>query len=88
MGFSEPIAVWLHKGKSFILNGHQRVAVLRALASEGYTIPPLPVSIVDAESYQQAKKKVLALTSQVRRDHARGPRGSRRLLQFPRPRSR
>ena len=64
LGFSEPISVWQQDGVNYILNGHQRVTVLQTLAKEGYEIPPLPVSVVHAESYAEAKRKVLALTSQ------------------------
>jgi len=64
LGFSEPVSVWQTEGHFYILNGHQRVVVLKMLKAEGYEIPPLPVSLVDASSYQEAKKKVLALTSQ------------------------
>ncbi len=64
LGFSEPISIWQHAGKNFILNGHQRLAVLKGLRDEGYSIPPLPVSLVEADSCAQAKRKVLALTSQ------------------------
>ncbi len=64
LGFSEPISVWEHEGRSHILNGHQRVAVLRQMAGEGYRIPALPVCVVEAASHSEAKRKVLALTSQ------------------------
>lgn len=63
-GFSEPISVWRHKGKLWILNGHQRVRTLRAMQDDGYVIPPLPVSIIHAKDEQEARLKVLALTSQ------------------------
>ena len=64
LGFSEPVSVWEHDGSCFILNGHQRVAVLKLLEGEGYAVPPVPVSLVEADSLNQAKRKVLALTSQ------------------------
>ena len=58
LGFSEPISVWEHEGMSHILNGHQRVAVLRQMEKQGYEIPPLPVSVVEADDYAQAQRKV------------------------------
>jgi len=64
LGFSEPVSVWQHEGRCYILNGHQRVAVLRQMAAEGFEIPALPVSVVEATSIAEAKRKVLALTSQ------------------------
>lgn len=33
LGFSEPISVWQHDGTCYILNGHQRVTVLRGMAA-------------------------------------------------------
>ena len=64
LGFSEPVSVWEHGGVSHILNGHQRVAVLKMLAEEGYEVPQVPVSVVEAANESEAKRKVLALTSQ------------------------
>lgn len=67
LGFSEPVAVWERGKKAHVLNGYQRVRVLRALRQEGYVVPPIPVSVVKAGSRQEAKRKVLALTSQYGR---------------------
>jgi DNA modification methylase len=66
LGFSEPFSVWKGEGdKLYLLNGHQRHRVLtKMVADEGYECPDLPVSLVEAESFAQARKKVLALTSQ------------------------
>ncbi len=68
LGFSEPISVWRHDGKHFILNGHQRLRTIQQMVEkEGYTCPPLPVTWVEADDFRQAKRKVLALTSQFGR---------------------
>jgi hypothetical protein len=68
LGFSEPISVWQHKGKNYILNGHQRVFTLKGMRSEDYLVPnKIPCNIVQANDWKQAKKKVLALTSQYGR---------------------
>ncbi len=65
LGFSEPISIWKNKDKNYILNGHQRVRTLKAMREEGIHIPPeLPVNLVEAKDLKEAKKKVLALTSQ------------------------
>ncbi len=65
LGFSEPISVWIDpEGQAKLLNGHQRTRVLHKMRDDGWVIPPLPVSIVEAESHQQAMKKILSLTSQ------------------------
>lgn len=65
-GFSEPISVWKDSTDDQwkILNGHQRVRILREMRDvEGYEIPPLPVSEVEAGNEKEAKLKVLSLTS-------------------------
>jgi len=67
LGFSEPIGVWVKGAKKYILNGHQRVKVLEALASEGFSIPPIPIVYIEAKNLREAKKKVLSLTSQFGR---------------------
>jgi len=65
LGFSEPVSVWRSEGKNFILNGHQRVrTVKQMIEQDGFICDPLPVSWIEADSYHQAKRKVLALTSQ------------------------
>jgi hypothetical protein len=65
LGFSEPISIWVSpEGKNYILNGHQRRKTLLKLQEEGYEIPLIPVSLIEADNIKQAKKKVLALTSQ------------------------
>lgn len=64
LGFSEPVSVWENGGKMFILNGHQRTRTLIKMRGEGYVVPPIPVSLIQAGSLKEAKKKVLALTSQ------------------------
>jgi len=74
-GFSEPISVWTApNGTHKILNGHQRVRVVREMVEkEGYFIcrgeseealTTLPVSFVEAADEKEAKLKVLGLTSQ------------------------
>lgn len=63
-GFSEPIAVWVNEGKNFILNGHQRLSTLKKMKKEGYDIPDIPVSLVEAKDEIEAKRKILSLTSQ------------------------
>lgn len=64
LDFSEPISVWKNEGKINILNGHQRIRVLQQMKKEGWIVPDLPVSYIEADTYEQAKKKVLALASQ------------------------
>jgi DNA modification methylase len=72
-GFCEPISVWQREFNDgtgtgiawTILNGHQRLATIREMVEvEGYTCPPIPVSIVQCRDEAQANDLVLALTSQ------------------------
>lgn len=64
LGFSSPIHVWVNENRNCILDGHQRLETLKRMANEGYDIPTIPVVDVHVEGYAQAKRKVLALTSQ------------------------
>lgn len=64
LGFSEPISIW-KSDKNYILNGHQRLNVIKHMVeNEGYLCPKLPVNIVQARDEKEARKKILALTSQ------------------------
>lgn len=63
-GFSAPIFVWPNQDKFYILDGHQRIRVIRVLAAEGYIIPDLPVVLIHAKDHDDAKKRLLSLTSQ------------------------
>lgn len=64
LGFSEPISVWLHKEHHYICNGHQRLRTIEKMVTEGYECPDLPINMIHADSFKQAKEKVLALASQ------------------------
>ena len=65
LGFSFPVAAWKSGQKNFILDAHQRVAVLKRLRDEeGYLVPPLPVVWIKAKNRKEAAKKLLAVTSQ------------------------
>jgi DNA modification methylase len=64
LGFSEPFSVWKSDDKLYLLNGHQRHRVISKMVAEGFACPELPISVVEADSFEEARKKVLALTSQ------------------------
>ena len=68
VGFIEPISVW----KNNILNGHQRLKVLYGLKEEGYEIPKIPINEISAKNVMEAKRMVLALTSQYGRINPQG----------------
>ena len=64
LGFSEPFSVWRHEGKLNVLNGHQRLRVLKQLREkEGYDVPKVPINTVEAKDLAEAQRKILALTS-------------------------
>ncbi len=63
-GFSDPFNIWRNRKHYWIIDGHQRRLVLLDLREEGYEIPELPVVWVEADSFEQAKRKVLAQASQ------------------------
>jgi hypothetical protein len=69
-GFSFTPNVWFDQLNAvcYILDGHQRLRVIRHLVEqEGYTCPPIPYSETFAETYQQAKEKLLSAASQYGR---------------------
>lgn len=65
-GFIEPVSIWVSNKdhKTYILNGHQRVETLRRMKKEGWSIPQIPVNVIEATDLKDAKKKLLALASQ------------------------
>lgn len=73
LGFSEPISVWRHEEKNYILNGHQRLKTLQRMISEdGYSCPPIPISLIEATDIKTAKLKVLALASSFGKVNSKG----------------
>lgn len=64
LGFSEPIGVW-KDGESYkCISGHQRLRVLTELRNtEKYHVPEIPISIIEASSEFEAKKKILAMAA-------------------------
>ncbi len=65
LGFSFPLNIWKKAGKNYIIDAHQRVAVLKRMRDEeGYEIPKLPVAWIQAKDEAEAARKVLAATSQ------------------------
>jgi len=69
-GFSEPFVVWncIKEKKIYVLGGHQRLKVLSEMKNAGEQIPDeYPCNFVKCNSKNQAKKLLLALTSQYGR---------------------
>jgi len=71
-GFSEPISIWQSEGKNYILNGHQRLRALQQMEQEGWKIPHVPVSLIFASSFKEAKMKLLSLASQYGKVEGQG----------------
>lgn len=63
-GFIAPFFVWDDKGEWRLLDGHQRLKTLLKMREEGYDIPLLPVDYIEADSEEDAKRKLLHITSQ------------------------
>jgi ParB-like chromosome segregation protein Spo0J len=63
-GFSAPIFVWKHGKVLDILDGHQRLTVLREMRNEGVTIPKVPIVEIKAANITEAKAKLLKIASQ------------------------
>jgi hypothetical protein len=63
-GFIAPLFVWDDAGDWKLLDGHQRLKTLIWMREQGWDIPMLPVDIIEADDEQDAKKKLLAITSQ------------------------
>lgn len=65
LGLSFTVHIWRNKGSNNIIGGHQTCRVLEHLVSkEGYLLEGVPVSIVEADSFEEAKRKVLAGAAQ------------------------
>lgn len=65
-GFFVPMFVWRKtaNGKTYIIDGHQRLKALVQLRDEGEEIPPVPVEFITAKSKKDAAEKLLVITSQ------------------------
>jgi hypothetical protein len=64
-GYAFPVIVWVSPdGDNFIIDGHQRVKVIRKMAAEGWVIPPLPVSFIEADTFEEATDRLMSGASQ------------------------
>ena len=63
-GFNVPFFVWDHDGMYKVLDGHQRLRALQSLREEGWDMPLLPVAFIEASDEADARKKLLAISSQ------------------------
>lgn len=63
-GFKLAIHVWQNGGVNYLIDGHQRVHVLKQMRKEGIEIPPVPCVLIQASTYHDAKETVLLAVSQ------------------------
>ncbi len=64
-GFKFPVYIWIHEGKSHIIDGVHRQMALRELLKENHTIDEdqIPVCHIEAKNMKDAKIKVLRASS-------------------------
>lgn len=64
-GFSFPVFVWENPedAQIYTIDGHQRIITLNKMNEEGYSIPQIPVVLIDAHSIQEAKSKLAVAAS-------------------------
>lgn len=63
-GLLAPVFVWDDNGTLRIIDGHQRVSALTDLKSKGHEIPYIPIVRIIADDIVDAKRKLLAVSSQ------------------------
>ncbi len=63
LGYIAPMFIWQNDGDNKLCDGHQRLKTLIYLRQKGWNIPMLPVAYVEAESEEDAKRKILGITS-------------------------
>ena len=63
-GFNVPFAIWKHDETHTLLDGHQRTRALLELQAQGYEVPPLPYALIEADNEQDARDKLLGISSQ------------------------
>lgn len=63
-GFQFTAHVWESGGVTYIIDGHQRVHVMKQMRKGGWEIPPITCSFVKAATYHDAKELILYSVSQ------------------------
>jgi hypothetical protein len=69
-GFSFPVFVWRDGDENYIIDGHQRLYVVKKMVEGGWGIEGdgrIPVDWIHADSRKEAKEKVLLAASQYGR---------------------
>jgi hypothetical protein len=63
-GFQFTVHVWESGGVTYIIDGHQRVHVMKQMRKGGWEIPAITCSFVKAATYHEAKELILYSVSQ------------------------
>lgn len=63
-GFKLVPHIWQNGGVNYLIDGHQRVHVLKGLAANGWEVPPIPCVRIQAKNYHEAKDTVLLAVTQ------------------------
>lgn len=63
-GFTSPVHVFEENDELYVLDGHQRLRALTAMEQEGFIIPDVPITKIQAKDRKEAKKILLSLASQ------------------------
>lgn len=76
-GFIAPFFVWENPGTArlMIIDGHSRREVLNQMKDEGYAMPQFPVDFIDAANLDDAKAKLLAISSNYGKFTEQGVKG-------------
>lgn len=64
-GFIAPFFIWQKDGINNLIDGTQRLTTLNYMKECGWEIPDLPVAYIEADSEEDAKSKLLSITSQM-----------------------
>lgn len=60
-GFFIPFYVWMNEGVPTCIDGHQRLRILKKEKAQPYKLPYL---VIEADSLEEAKQKLLVVSSQ------------------------
>ena len=62
-GITVPFFVWKNNNKYYTLDGHQRLKAMSELIEEDFIIEKVPVVFIQAKNKNEAKQKLLVITS-------------------------
>lgn len=71
-GFTAPFHIWKDGKKKYILDGHQRREALLSLEIDGYETGELPIDIIEAKTFKDAKETLLSHASNYGKMEGKG----------------